>query len=151
MTHLASSLLHLELSTIPVSSRSIGPRLSTNLSYLILVDTIRVRVQTRPSSSPCVGKPLLPMLYAGLPVTIGFSAPALALYYTVYDGMCHIVTELSSKKHPNRFFFVSRSHIAAKLFWAPTLFPSAYHTASMVGQPQLDAPSADVLAVWADR
>ena len=107
-------LLRLGWSAILVSCAFNGPRSPTNLHCLISVDTIRVRVQTWPSSSPVprslnllVGKPILPKLYAGLPVTIGFSAPALAVYYTTYDGMCHIVAEKESeieKKSPNRFF-----------------------------------------------
>lgn len=107
------ALLRLGWSAILVSCAFNSPRSPTNLYCLIRVDTIRVRVQTWPSSSPVprslnllVGKPILPKLYAGLPVTIGFSAPALAVYYTTYDGMCHIVAEKVSKieKRPNRKF-----------------------------------------------
>jgi len=104
LTHLASSLvltlpLHLKWSAILVSLHSISPWSSTNLSYLILVSTICIHVQTWPSSRPVphslnllVGKLLPPKLYASVPVTIGFTAPALAVYYTMYNGMYCIVT-----------------------------------------------------------
>lgn len=145
-------------------------RLPTNLYYLILVDTVRVRVQTWPSSSRVprslnllVGKPILPKLYAGLPVTIGFSAPALAVYYTAYDGMYHIVARTFVPNPKNVltgvffcfcFFFLGRV----------TLFP--YSCQTLLGshlvsvcvpyceyngtESQLDSTSAGVFALWAD-
>ncbi|PVF93102.1 mitochondrial carrier [Serendipita vermifera] len=57
------------------------------------LDTIRVRIQTYPpgkslpkSIGGLVGTPALPKLYAGLPVALGFSVPALAVYLTTYDA-----------------------------------------------------------------
>lgn len=57
------------------------------------LDTIRVRIQTHPPGTPVplslrmlVGHPILPRLYAGLPVALGFSIPALATYLTTYDA-----------------------------------------------------------------
>lgn len=57
------------------------------------MDTVRVRVQTYPPGKPLptslrglVGTPMLPKLYAGLPVALGFSVPALAVYLTTYEG-----------------------------------------------------------------
>jgi len=144
---------------ILVSLRSIGPRSSTNLSYLILVSTIRVRVQTWPSSRPVphslnllVRKLLLPKLYASVPVTIGFTAPALAVYYTMYDGMCRIVTELSSEKRANRVFFgVPVPHSCETLLGAHVVSVCVSCCKCDGTEPHLDAPSACVLAVWADR
>lgn len=57
------------------------------------LDTVRVRIQTYPSEKPLptslrglVGAPILPKLYAGLPVALGFSVPALAVYLTTYEA-----------------------------------------------------------------
>ena len=139
-----------------------SPRLPTNPDYLTLVDTIRVRVQTWPSSSPVprslnllVGKPILPKLYAGLPVTIGFSAPALAVYYTTYDGTFHIVAETS---------FRNRKNVLTDFF--PLGVPVPYSCQTLLGphlvsvcvsycesdrtESQLDSTSACVFAVRAD-
>lgn len=75
--------------------------------FFLLVDTIRVRIQTYPSNKTLpkklgglVGKPLLPNLYAGLPVALGFSIPALALYLTTYDSKCYLA---SAVKYNLRF------------------------------------------------
>lgn len=75
-----------------------------------VVDTIRVRIQTWPSSKPLprsldglIGKPIMPRLYAGLPVALGFSVPALAVYLTTYDGkhLAH-VTNVDSAVHSGK-------------------------------------------------
>jgi hypothetical protein len=65
--------------------------------------------------------------------------PRTMVCATLWPKLCP-----KSKNRPNRiFFFLSffsfllgtpGSRIAAKLFWGPTLFPSAYHTASVTGQ-----------------
>ena len=128
---------------------------------------MRVRVQTWPSSSPVprslnllVGKPLLPKLYAGLPVTIGFSAPALAVYYTTYDGMCHVVpstlSEIEKKNRPNRAllfisFGVPVPYSCETLLGSHAISVCVPHREHDGTEPQLDAPSAGVFAVRADR
>lgn len=80
---------------IPVSSflsKKCDSLLETDSGHF-LVDTIRVRIQTYPSDKPLptslsrlVGAPIVPKLYAGLPVALGFSVPALAVYLTTYEG-----------------------------------------------------------------
>ncbi|BGP15411.1 hypothetical protein JCM10213_005089 [Rhodosporidiobolus nylandii] len=54
------------------------------------LDTIRIRMQTAGAVVPplreLVPKPRLRHLYAGLPVAVGFAAPALSVYLTTYEA-----------------------------------------------------------------
>jgi hypothetical protein len=68
--------------------------------YSATVDTVRVRIQTYPPGKPLptslrslIGAPALPKLYAGMPVALGFSVPALAVYLTTYEGKVYLLVE----------------------------------------------------------
>jgi hypothetical protein len=55
------------------------------------VDTLRIRVQTWPGKvvpplHELVPRPRVRTLYAGLPVALGFSVPALSIYLSTYEG-----------------------------------------------------------------
>ncbi|ORY78880.1 mitochondrial carrier domain-containing protein [Leucosporidium creatinivorum] len=68
------------------SASAISARLCTHP-----LDTIRIRIQTHPGAlvpplKQLIPKPRLQNLYAGLPVAIGFSVPALSVYLTSYEA-----------------------------------------------------------------
>ncbi|GAA5847686.1 hypothetical protein JCM9279_004984 [Rhodotorula babjevae] len=67
------------------SLASISARLCTHP-----LDTIRIRIQTAgypvPPIKELVPRPRIRSLYAGLPVAIGFSVPALSVYLSVYEA-----------------------------------------------------------------
>ena len=98
------------------------PRVSGPNAHLS-VDTIRVRIQTHPSGTPVplslrtlVGHPILPRLYAGLPVALGFSVPALATYLTTYDGTSSLPA--TALKRP----YLTKCVPATKLAISRTMF-----------------------------
>ncbi|GAA5893278.1 hypothetical protein JCM8208_004396 [Rhodotorula glutinis] len=67
------------------SLASISARLCTHP-----LDTIRIRIQTAgypvPPIKELVPRPRIRSLYAGLPVAVGFSVPALSVYLSVYEA-----------------------------------------------------------------
>ncbi|KAG8775162.1 hypothetical protein FRC19_001930 [Serendipita sp. 401] len=72
------------------------------------LDTIRVRIQTYPSDKPLPrslggllnGAPVS-RLYAGLPIALGFSVPALAVYLTTYDAAKYGMSKLILGRDPD--------------------------------------------------
>ncbi|KAG8831215.1 hypothetical protein FRC17_003464 [Serendipita sp. 399] len=78
------------------------------VTHLSAVDTIRVRIQTYPSDRPIprslnglVGSSPLSKLYAGLPIALGFSIPALAVYLTTYDAAKYGISNILLGRDPD--------------------------------------------------
>ncbi|GAA6063734.1 hypothetical protein JCM10212_000773 [Sporobolomyces blumeae] len=80
------------------SASAISARLCTHP-----LDTIRIRIQTAGAVIPplrqLVPKPRLQNLYAGLPVAIGFSVPALSVYMLSYETTKRYIAENFVSKH----------------------------------------------------
>ncbi|KAI5476901.1 mitochondrial carrier protein [Pseudohyphozyma bogoriensis] len=85
--------------TLPVATRYVDPFIlvcssaSAVSARLVAhpLDTYRIRIQTWPGKvvpgfRTLIPKPRLRTLYAGLPVAIGFSVPALSIYLTTYEA-----------------------------------------------------------------
>ncbi|GAA5963811.1 hypothetical protein JCM3765_004025 [Sporobolomyces pararoseus] len=80
------------------SASAISARLCTHP-----LDTLRIRIQTAGAVIPplrqLVPAPRIQNLYAGLPVAIGFSVPALAVYMTTYEATKRYIAENFVSKH----------------------------------------------------
>ncbi|GAA5986042.1 hypothetical protein JCM11641_005536 [Rhodosporidiobolus odoratus] len=96
------------------------------------LDTIRIRVQTSgptvPPLNELVGKGGIRGLYAGLPVAIGFSVPALSLYLTTYEASKRYFNErwLPRRREPTLWerlpVFVAAgtaAELASGAIWTP--------------------------------
>lgn len=71
---------------VATSASAVSARICTHP-----LDSIRIRIQTFPSASLPPWKVLIPQprlqtLYAGLPVALVFSIPALSIYLTTYES-----------------------------------------------------------------
>ncbi|GAA5927359.1 uncharacterized protein JCM15063_005873 [Sporobolomyces koalae] len=80
------------------SASAISARLCTHP-----LDTVRIRIQTAgaiiPPLKQLVPAPRLRNLYAGLPVAIGFSVPALSVYMLTYETTKRYIAENFISKH----------------------------------------------------
>ncbi|GAA5882268.1 hypothetical protein JCM16303_002312 [Sporobolomyces ruberrimus] len=80
------------------SASAISARLCTHP-----LDTLRIRIQTAgaviPPLKQLVPAPRLQNLYAGLPVAIGFSVPALSVYMLTYETTKRYIAENFVSKH----------------------------------------------------
>ncbi|GAA6024695.1 hypothetical protein JCM11491_003618 [Sporobolomyces phaffii] len=80
------------------SASAISARLCTHP-----LDTLRIRIQTAGAVVPplrqLVPAPRLQNLYAGLPVAIGFSVPALSVYMLTYETSKRYIAENFVSKH----------------------------------------------------
>ncbi|GAA5838897.1 hypothetical protein JCM5353_001066 [Sporobolomyces roseus] len=80
------------------SAAAISARLCTHP-----LDTLRIRIQTAgaviPPLKQLVPAPRLQNLYAGLPVAIGFSVPALSVYMLTYESTKRYIAENFISKH----------------------------------------------------
>ncbi|GAA5839394.1 hypothetical protein JCM3766R1_004822 [Sporobolomyces carnicolor] len=80
------------------SASAISARLCTHP-----LDTLRIRIQTAgaviPPLKQLVPAPRLQNLYAGLPVAIGFSVPALSVYMLTYETTKRYIAENFISKH----------------------------------------------------
>ncbi|GAA5864473.1 hypothetical protein JCM1840_000512 [Sporobolomyces johnsonii] len=96
------------------------------------LDTIRIRIQTAgpvvPPLRQLVPKPRLQTLYAGLPVAIGFSVPALSVYMMTYESSKRYFAEqfVSKEEAPSLLqqlpIFVASgtaAELASGMIWTP--------------------------------
>ncbi|KAM0746545.1 mitochondrial carrier [Meredithblackwellia eburnea MCA 4105] len=130
------------ITTLPTSTKFIDPQIiiATSASAISArlcthpLDTIRIKIQTYPGVNVPPFRELFPKagrwrtLYAGLPVAVGLSVPALSIYLTSYEASKrffgkHLLPESKTptlmQQIPVFLLAGTAAEITSGLFWTP--------------------------------